>query len=455
MPRWCMLPFLIPVLTWAQSPTVMAVVNAGSGGGLYTRLAPGVLAVVQGANLSTATAVHVGGRAAAVLPSHLGEGAVMVQIPLELSAGPTTLIVTTPRGVSQPFGIALDEFAPALTGLSRPSCLAAAAGEIVEAYAVGLGRTDPAVPTGVMPQIPSPTTATPAIRIGGRAADVIASMLVTWKLGVYQINFKVPQGLPEGIHPVALTIGGQVTDERLNTAVYLAVSEEAPGRWTFRSPVAAAPESIMIAEYVGPGFAAVNVAADPRNPPKELAGTSVQVKDSAGVEREATLLYVATGAVGYVIPPGTVPGLARVTIKAGNGATFTARVPVESVAPRIFTESSWSSEAEFPAALVVRIRDGHQTITPLALPIDLGPDTDEVFLSLFGTGLRFRSSLANVSAEIGGVATPILYAGPHAESAGLDQVNLQLPRTLTGRGTAEIRLRVDGKTAYAGTVQFK
>jgi uncharacterized protein (TIGR03437 family) len=112
-----------------------------------------------------------------------------------------------------------------------------------------------------------------------------------------------------------------------------------------------------------------------------------------------------------------------------------------------------------PAAFVVRLRDGVQTeeaVTgyidecgPLLslLPIDLGPETDQVFLTLFGTGFRNRSSLAKVSVKIGDVDAPVQYAGPQGEYAGMDQVNVRLPRSLAGRGMTQLNFTVDGQSA--------
>jgi uncharacterized protein (TIGR03437 family) len=83
----------------------------------------------------------------------------------------------------------------------------------------------------------------------------------------------------------------------------------------------------------------------------------------------------------------------------------------------------------------------------VAVPIDLGPETDQVILSLFGTGIRFRATLASVSAKIDGVDAPVLYAGEQGGFVGLDQINLRLPRSLIGRGEIDVVLIVDNKTA--------
>ena len=48
---------------------------------------------------------------------------------------------------------------------------------------------------------------------------------------------------------------------------------------------------------------------------------------------------------------------------------------------------------------------------------------------------------------IGGAEVPVLYVGPQGDYAGLDQVNVELPRSLFGKGESEIALSVEGRIA--------
>jgi uncharacterized protein (TIGR03437 family) len=137
-------------------------------------------------------------------------------------------------------------------------------------------------------------------------------------------------------------------------------------------------------------------------------------------------------------------------------------VDIATVAPSIFTMPG----GNVAAAVAVRVAaDGTQTPVGVfqctasggcsALPIDLGAATDSVFLTLFGTGLRKNSGLANVRATLGGASIPVGFAGAQGEFAGLDQVNLQLPASLRGRGEVSISLTVDGQTSNAVTVNVR
>jgi uncharacterized protein (TIGR03437 family) len=202
---------------------------------------------------------------------------------------------------------------------------------------------------------------------------------------------------------------------------------------------------------------AAAVDADPSTPgfqlPTALAGTTVQVRDSLGLERLAPLFYVSAEQINYQVPPGTATGLATVTVMSGDGYISRGTVQVEPVAPGCFT-----FDGSLAAAYIVRVKAGGlQLNEPIAgldplgrlapIPIDLGPETDQVVLVMFGTGIRLRSGPAAVSARVGGVAAPVLYAGPQPNYVGLDQVNLLLPRSLGGRGLVEIELTVDGRPA--------
>jgi uncharacterized protein (TIGR03437 family) len=84
----------------------------------------------------------------------------------------------------------------------------------------------------------------------------------------------------------------------------------------------------------------------------------------------------------------------------------------------------------------------------------LGVDTT-VYVSFFGTGIRNRSSLANVAMTINGIAVPVLYAGPAPGFTGLDQVNAELVLNLRGSGESTVVLMVDGQAANTVTIDVQ
>jgi len=91
----------------------------------------------------------------------------------------------------------------------------------------------------------------------------------------------------------------------------------------------------------------------------------------------------------------------------------------------------------------------------VAIPIDLGDGSEQVFLVLFGTGLRNRSALVNVTAKIGDENAEVSFAGSQGELSGLDQVNLRLLPTLRGSGNVSVELAVDGWAANPVMVKIR
>ncbi len=199
--------------------------------------------------------------------------------------------------------------------------------------------------------------------------------------------------------------------------------------------------------------------------PTTLAGTTIKVKDSAGTERAAPLFFVSPGQINFLIPPGTANGATMITVTSGNGAVSMGNVNITAVAPGLFTANA--SGQGVAAATALRVKaDGTQTFEPVSrfdpalnlfvpVPIDLGPESDQVFLILFGTGWRFRSALPAISCSIGGVNTEVLYAGPQGDLVGLDQLNVRLSRNLIGRGEVNVMLSMDGRAANTVRLNVK
>lgn len=199
--------------------------------------------------------------------------------------------------------------------------------------------------------------------------------------------------------------------------------------------------------------------------PTSLAGTTVKIKDGLGIERPAPLFFVAPTQVNYQIPFGVIPGVAMVTITSGNGAVSVGTLQMTQVAPSLFTANV--SGQGVATGVVLRVKaDGAQSFEPLArfdvqqnrfvaVPIDLGPSGDQVFLIIYGTGWRGRSSLSAVTTNLGGTSAEVLYAGAQGDFVGLDQVNLRVPGSMRGRGEVNLVLTVDGRSANSVMLNFK
>jgi uncharacterized protein (TIGR03437 family) len=463
---------------FAQTPSIVAVMNPASG----TGLSPGMQAWIAGMNFGTTATVQVGGQAAAVLQrphwydannTVIGD-LLVIQIPVELAAGPTTLEVLAGGVTSTSFPLRLDSYYPILVagggpryarfehvlpvgGFAPISCFPGEIpkpGDVLAAYAIGLGQTDAAVPNGVAaPAAPlSHTVANPSITVGGQAAEVLESILVPGEVGLYRVTFKVPS-VGNGLLSISLGIGGTISNDS-----YLPVGQALYGDAGF-SIAPAAAESVVTFHACSGSLTAPGppITSDQKNPSAMLAGVSIKIADAAGAERQAPILSIGSPEVSFLIPPGTASGPATATVTTSDKTVWLGRMNIQPVLPQLFANPLGIG----PAAVVVRLRDGVRTEEPVAgyvddcgpflslLPIDLGPETDQVFLTLYGTGLRNRSSLVKVSVKIGGINAPVQYAGPQGEYAGMDQVNVRLPRLLAGHGQARVDLTVDGQVANA------
>jgi uncharacterized protein (TIGR03437 family) len=209
-----------------------------------------------------------------------------------------------------------------------------------------------------------------------------------------------------------------------------------------------APDSLasLYGVNLAPGIAQASV----QPLPLALGLVTLSVTDAAGVVRAAPLLYVSPGQINFLVPDGTAPGLATLVVA---GQTFTAAV--QSVAPTLFSVNGAGSGVA--AATAIRVQAGDpalQTSVPVSAPIVLGIDTP-VYVSFFGTGIRNRSSLANVAMTINGIGVPVLYAGPAPGYTGLDQVNAALVLNLRGSGESNVVLTVDGQAANTVTINVQ
>ena len=200
--------------------------------------------------------------------------------------------------------------------------------------------------------------------------------------------------------------------------------------------------------------------------PVTLQGTTVTVIGSGGVTREAGLFFVSSaGQINFLIPAATPTGTASVSVAASGPHSQGFAVQIGNVAPGLFSANASGKGVAAAEALRIqgdgsRIREDVITFDPAsssyqAVPLDLGIEQDQVFLILYGTGIRGVSA-GGVSVTIGGEAVAVQYAGLQGDFVGLDQVNLgPLPRSLSGRGEVSVVLTADGVPSNALTITFQ
>ena len=223
-------------------PVVSGVVNSADGS---AAVAPGGLIQISGIGLAAGSATAGG----LPLPFSLGDvcatvsnltiplfyvtpTTIMAELPLTV-LGSSPLVVRTPGGISSPFSVNVQNFAPAIfrtgtagtqTGLAtivrdddnqvvdftnpiHPDMM-------ITIYLTGLGATTPAVPLGAgAPMNPLALASTPpAVTIGGTALDIVFAGLVPGEVGVYRIDAEVPKGIANAVQaPLVVSQGAAST----------------------------------------------------------------------------------------------------------------------------------------------------------------------------------------------------------------------------------------------------
>jgi len=179
-------------------------------------------------------AMKIGDRDAPLF--YANNGQVNAQVPVELASNTATSVVLTMNGkVSPPEPLLLSPVQPgiftyddggvphaaaldeknALVGKANP----AVRGTIIQVYATGLGPTDPAVKTGE----PGPSNPAAVLvastqltaTMGGVPAEIQFKGLAPGYVGLYQVNLRVPSGVPSGDLPLVITANGLPSKEAM------------------------------------------------------------------------------------------------------------------------------------------------------------------------------------------------------------------------------------------------
>jgi uncharacterized protein (TIGR03437 family) len=238
----------ITVLPWnydaaVAPPRIQSVVNAADG---KLPVAPGGLISVYGQQMSPLNLATK----QIPLPTALGESCLTIngvpmpmlfvssqqingQLPFNVD-GNATMTLRTPGGISDNFYFTILPGAPSVfrTGAAGPSTDLPTVvraynnelitptnpvhpDDVIVIYATGLGRTQPAVDSG----LPAPSEPlaqailTPLVTLGGTPLGIEYAGLVPGQIGLYQINARVPFGVPLGLEiPLVISQSGVSTE---------------------------------------------------------------------------------------------------------------------------------------------------------------------------------------------------------------------------------------------------
>jgi endoglucanase len=268
-----------------------------------------------------------------------------------------------------------------------------------------------------------------------------------------------------GSYALSVQPGANFTQDRPQMPTLLA---HAPGGYltalsAASRTVARATASSLVTLY-GSGFTDQTAQAPftPYSPyPIALADVTIPVTDSSGAATFARLLYVSPGQINLQMPDQLAEGRATFTVLRGALQAASGTMQVSVTGPAIFSANG--AGFGLAAAQVIRVKaDYTETYEPVeqfdatqnqyvAAPIDFGVLSDRLFLALYGTGIRGSAA----SVRIGNLDLTPLYAGPQFQYPGLDQVNVELPRSLAGSGSVNVTVNVGGAGANPVTIVFR
>lgn len=346
---------------FAITPAISSVANAVvTNGGI----APGSLATVSGINFGDTPGVTVGSLRAAVLSSASGTQATFV-VPLGLTAGNTTMTVTSNGLTSAPFTIALSQVAPALSAQTYDSAGGALSravqpGEAVGVQATGLGQLG----ANGYPALPL------IVQIGANrvSATLNSFVPVASSPGVYQINFVVPIGTPSGNQPLSILVGGVRSNEIalriagpavnavLNAASFAKGAKVAPGSLVsiFGDSLASGDAFGVYPSFSLPGGGAITIN-----------GISAPLFDVVASQGQVNLL------VPFETPSD---GNVQVIVTNAKGASAPFSLAMAPAAPGIFRIPDPSNSKRSNAAVLVA--NTAWRVLPLSMAAALGIPQD-------------------------------------------------------------------------------
>ncbi|MCC7153425.1 MAG: hypothetical protein IT161_02550 [Bryobacterales bacterium] len=190
------------------------------------------------------TWVRIGGLNAYI--SYISPTQINAQVPSGVPAGPQTVVVGTPAGVSRPYTVNVKTVQPGLwappvfningkqylgallpdgqyalppNAVAGISSRPAKPGEVVVTYGTGFGSVTPAFNAGQIVDQPNSLDLPLVVKIGDAAAAAPYAGLAVNYVGLYQFNITVPAGVSGDAVPVTFTLGGAPGSQTLYIAV--------------------------------------------------------------------------------------------------------------------------------------------------------------------------------------------------------------------------------------------
>ena len=196
-------------------------------------------------------------------------------------------------------------------------------------------------------------------------------------------------------------------------------------------------------------------------PPTSFGKIKVEITDALGVSRLAGILWASEGwgQVNYIVPEASAVGPARMTIVRDDGSRLSANITIADTAPGFWTNVSCRG----PARGVVEqtFADGRLLESEasscangkcVSVPIQVLPSA-KTTVRLSAGGIRHARSADEIEVLIGGSRVPVVSYGPSVD-AGMDQVTIEIPASLRGKGDLDLIARVRGRVSNAVRIRI-
>lgn len=216
----------------------------------------------------------------------------------------------------------------------------------------------------------------------------------------------------------------------------------------------------------GNGLATQTLVAATQPLPTTLDGTQIVLTDESGRDYSAQLFFISPSQINFRVELNVPPGPMTLTVKRNGQAVASTRFVLNHIAPGLFTADG--SGRGVPAAYLLRIRpdnsrieepiyerDATGRITPRSIRLT---DDEVVYLILYGTGFYVPyPGVAETEATFQSASAQTIQKGVAVAApgfAGLDQVNLLLPRSLRGQGDVTLTIKRGGAGTNPVTIRI-
>ncbi|MCC6587115.1 MAG: hypothetical protein IT168_10520 [Bryobacterales bacterium] len=216
---------------------------------------------------------------------------------------------------------------------------------------------------------------------------------------------------------------------------------------SFSKPVLV-PNSI--ATLFGSNLSSATVSAA-AGPVEELGGVGLRL---CGVRPK--LFFVSPKQINFLVPTECTAGRHRLTLND----QLMQEVAVVSSALSLAVVGG--GESGVPLGFATLVNGSSRTDIPLFTCDDKGScmaakieasGASDLYLALYGTGLG-DAAKERIVARLGDEAGEVLFAGPHPQYPGMDQINIRFRVDQLKNGTSSLTLRTNGITSNEGVINL-